>query len=144
MKKKFMKHAILEAFKSYKKGEIPVGAILVKNNKIIAKAHNNRQKRTNVLGHAEINVILKGAKKNKDWRLDDYELYCSLEPCLMCANVIKESRIKKVYYNLPRTNESTATFFLKNNIYVEQILINDNEYDEQNRYYLQNFFKKRR
>ena len=62
----------------------------------------------------------------------------------MCANVIKESRIKKVYYNLPRTNESTATFFLKNNIYVEQILINDNEYDEQNRYYLQNFFKKRR
>lgn len=90
-----MKLAILEAIKANKNDEVPVGAILVKNDVIISKGRNNRQKKKNVLGHAEINAIIKGAKKNKDWRLDGFELYCSLEPCPMCACFIKESRIKK-------------------------------------------------
>lgn len=139
-----MKFAIKEAVKAYKKNEIPVGAVLVKNNKIIAKSHNNRQRKMNVLGHAEINAIIKGAKKNGDWRLENFELYCSLEPCPMCACIIKESRIKKVYYNLSRNNNSTMDYFIKNNIDVEQIIINDGIFDEKNKFCLQNFFQKKR
>lgn len=144
MKKEIMKLAILEAIKANKNDEVPVGAILVKNDVIISKGRNNRQKKKNVLGHAEINAIIKGAKKNKDWRLDGFELYCSLEPCPMCACFIKESRIKKIYYNLPRKNDRTIEYFKKNNIKIEQITINDGIFDEQNKMILQNFFQKRR
>ncbi|MBE6156617.1 MAG: nucleoside deaminase [Firmicutes bacterium] len=90
--------AYKEAMKAYKKKEIPVGAVIVKNNKVIAKSRNNRQKRYNLLGHAEINCIVKAEKKLKDWRLDGCEMYVTLEPCDMCKFHIKEARIKKVHY----------------------------------------------
>lgn len=90
--------AYKEAVKAYKKREIPVGAVIVKNGVIIAKSHNNRQKKHNVLGHAEINVILKAEKKLKDWRLDGCTMYVTLEPCDMCKTIIKESRIDKVFF----------------------------------------------
>lgn len=92
---------INEAKKAFKKNEVPVGAIVVKENKIMAKAHNNRQKKCNVTGHAEINAIIKAEKKLKDWRLDGCELYVTLEPCDMCKKIIEESRINNVYYMLP-------------------------------------------
>jgi len=87
--KDFFDVALLEAQKAFKKGEIPVGAVIVKDNKIIAKSHNNRQKKFNVYGHAEINCIIKAAKKIKDWRLDDCEMYVTLEPCDLCKNYRK-------------------------------------------------------
>jgi len=91
-----------EAKKAYKKGEVPVGAVIVKNNKIIAKSHNNRQQKHNVFGHAEINCILKASKKTRDWRLNGCDLYVSLEPCEICKNIITESRINNVYFLLER------------------------------------------
>lgn len=94
----YMNIAYKEALKAYKKKEIPVGAIIVKNNKIISKAHNDRQKRFNILGHAEIKSILKAEKKLKDWRLDECEMYVTLNPCKMCKMLISESRLKKVIY----------------------------------------------
>ena len=100
MNEKYMKVAYKEALKAYKKKEIPVGAVIVKDNKIIAKSHNNRQKKYNVLGHAEINAILKTEKKLRDWRLDGCILYVTLEPCQLCQKVIEESRIDQVIYLL--------------------------------------------
>ncbi len=105
--KDFMTLAFEESIKANKKNEIPVGAIIVRNNKVISKSHNNRQKKYNVLGHAEINAILKAEKKIKDWRLDDCDLYVTLEPCDMCISIIKESRIKNVYYLAKNTNKSS-------------------------------------
>ena len=109
----YMNVALKEAIKASKKLEIPVGAVVVCNNKIIAKAHNNRQNNYNVLGHAEINAIIKASKKLKDWRLDICDLYVTLYPCEMCKIIIKESRISKVYYLLDKFEdvEKDANYF---------------------------------
>ena len=98
MNEKYFKMAYKEAVKAYKKGEVPVGAVIVKNNKVISKSNNNRQKKHNLLGHAEINCILKAEKKLKDWRLDGCDLYVTLEPCNLCNICIRESRINNVFF----------------------------------------------
>ena len=95
----YMKIALLEAKKSLKYGDVPVGAIIVKNDKIVAKAYNEKEKKKNAIKHAEIIVIEKACKKLKTWHLDDCDLYVTLEPCLMCCGAIIQSRIKNVYYS---------------------------------------------
>ncbi len=84
--------------KAIKHNEVPVAAILVNNNKIIAKSYNKVEKNNSVLNHAEINVIKKANKRLNNWRLDNCELYITLEPCEMCKSIIKKSRINKVFY----------------------------------------------
>ena len=95
---KYMEIAIKEAKKAQKKGDVPVGAIIVKENKIISKAYNKKEKNKNAVLHAEIIAISKACKKLKTWRLDNCELYITLEPCMMCSGAILQSRIKKVIY----------------------------------------------
>ena len=97
MQEKFMKEALKEAKKAYEKLEIPVGAVIVKDGKIIARAHNQKETKFDTTKHAEILVIQKASKKLKSWRLLDCEMYVTLEPCSMCAGAIINSRIKKVY-----------------------------------------------
>ena len=97
MQEKFMKEALKEAEKAYKKLEVPVGAVLVKDGKIIARGHNQKETKTDTTKHAEIIAIQKASKKLKAWRLLDCEMYVTLEPCAMCAGAIINSRIKKVY-----------------------------------------------
>lgn len=97
MKEKFMKEALKEARKAYEKEEVPVGAIIIKNNKIIARAHNLKESKKNTICHAEILAITKASKKLEAWRLEDCEMYVTLEPCSMCAGALIQSRIKKVY-----------------------------------------------
>ena len=94
----YMKLALEEADKAFSNGEIPVGAIIVKNDKIISRAYNTRESGKNAMGHAEINAINKACEKLESWRLDDCEIYVTLEPCPMCAGAIISSRIKKVIY----------------------------------------------
>ena len=84
--------------KAIKEDEVPVGAIIVKDNKIISKAYNKTNKSNNILDHAEIIAIKKASKKLNNWRLDDCTLYISLEPCDMCKEIIKKSRINNVIY----------------------------------------------
>ena len=96
-KEHYMKQAIKEAEKAYKKLEVPVGAIIVKDGKIIARAHNQKETKTDTTKHAEILAIQKASKKLKSWRLIDCEMFVTLEPCTMCAGAIINSRIKKVY-----------------------------------------------
>lgn len=93
---KFMELALNEAKKAYSKKEVPVGAVIIKDDVIIAKAHNLREQKHTSLAHAEILAIEKACKKLKSWRLDGCIMYVTLEPCLMCAGAITQSRIKKV------------------------------------------------
>lgn len=88
--------------KAYLKNEVPVGAFIVFNNKIISKGYNKRSKNNDIMGHAEIIAIKKAAKRLHDWRLSECDLYVSLEPCNMCKEIIKQSRIKNVYYLLDK------------------------------------------
>ena len=96
-KEKFMKEALKEAKKAYEKLEVPIGAVIVKDNKIIARGHNLKEEKQSTIKHAEIIAIEKASKKLNNWRLSDCEMYVTLEPCPMCAGAILNSRIKKVY-----------------------------------------------
>lgn len=97
MEEKFMKAALKEAKKAYEKLEVPVGAVIVKDEKIIARAHNLKETKYDTTKHAEILAIQKASKKLNSWRLIDCEMYVTLEPCSMCAGALINSRIKKVY-----------------------------------------------
>ena len=97
MEEKFMKEALKEAQKAKDKLEVPVGCVIVKDGKIIARAHNQKETRKDTTKHAEILAIEKASKKLEAWRLIDCEMYVTLEPCSMCAGAIINSRIKKVY-----------------------------------------------
>ena len=94
---KFMKEALKEAQKAYEKLEEPVGAVIVKDGKIIARAHNQKETKKDTTKHAEMLAIQKASKKLESWRLIDCEMYVTLEPCSMCAGAIINSRIKKIY-----------------------------------------------
>lgn len=98
MPEKFMKAALKEAQKAYDKLEVPVGCVIVKDGKIIARAHNLKETKTDTTKHAEILAIQKASKKLKSWRLLDCDMYVTLEPCSMCAGAVINSRIRKVYY----------------------------------------------
>lgn len=91
-----MKEALKEAKKAYGKLEVPVGAVIVKDGKIIARAHNIKEEKKDTTKHAEILAISKASKKLDSWRLTDCEMYVTLEPCSMCAGALIQSRIKKV------------------------------------------------
>ena len=127
------------ALESYEKDEIPVGAIVVKNNEIIGFGINNREKDNSVIGHAEINAIEMACKSVGDWRLDGCVMYVTLLPCMMCAGAIIESRIKKVYYLCDRTN---VCFESKKYINVEKI--NDKTLEKKCLNLLQLFFENKR
>ena len=98
MQRKFMKAALKEAKKAYEKLEVPVGCVIVKDGKIIARAYNLKESKTDTTKHAEIIAIQKASRKLQSWRLIDCDLYVTLEPCAMCAGAIIQSRIKNVYY----------------------------------------------
>ncbi|MBP5835972.1 nucleoside deaminase [Candidatus Phytoplasma meliae] len=94
----FMKAALQEARKAYLKEEVPVGAVVVLNDKIIARAHNNRHQKNFFFGHAEFLALIKANKKLKTRRLNDISVYVTLEPCLMCIGALIQAGVKKLYY----------------------------------------------
>lgn len=119
MNLKYMDIAFKEAEKAYKRGEVPVGAVVVKNNKILAKAFNKKERTCCSIDHAEIIAIRKASKKLKNWRLDDCDIYVTLEPCPMCASAIKQARIKNVYSAISNRD-------VNNNILIKKIFEADN------------------
>ena len=96
MEEKFMKEALKEAKKAYNKLEVPVGAVIVKNGKIIARGYNQKETKTDTTKHAEIIAIQKASQKLKAWRLLDCEMYVTLEPCMMCTGAIIQSRMSRL------------------------------------------------
>ena len=121
---KYINEILRLADKADMNDDVPVGAIVVLNNKIIGRGYNKKNKTKKVIDHAEIIAINKASNKLRDWRLDNCELYVTLEPCNMCKEVIKQSRIKKVNYlvNSSFNNENNR------NIEYEQIDYKNAEY----------------
>lgn len=93
---KYMRAALREAKKAAAIGDVPIGCVIVQNEKIIARGYNRRNADKNTLSHAELTAIKKASKKTGDWRLEDCVLYVTLEPCQMCAGAIVQSRIPRV------------------------------------------------
>lgn len=133
----YMNIAIKEANKALKHNEVPVGAIIVKNNKIISKAYNKRETKKNIINHAEILAISKACKKLKNWRLNDCTIYITMEPCMMCSGAIEQSRINKIVYGVDNENYG----YIKN-IKCKQIISHVCEQECRN--IVQSFFKKKR
>lgn len=98
---KFMLEALKEAELASLEDEVPIGCVIVKDDQIISRAHNERDKSHNPLGHAEILAIKKASEVLNDWQLVNCELYVTVEPCIMCGGAIIQSRIKKVVYGAP-------------------------------------------
>ena len=98
MNEKYMRLALKEAKKAYKRGETPIGAVIVRNGEIISRGYNKRETKKNALLHAECIAIDRACRKLGGWRLPGCELYVTLEPCPMCAGAILNARIEKVYF----------------------------------------------
>lgn len=145
--KKYMYEALKEAKIAYDLGEVPVGAIIVYKNKIIARAYNRKEIDKNAVNHAEILAIQQACELIGDWRLNKCELYVTLEPCLMCAGAILQSRIGTLIYGA-----SNDKFGYVNSI--DKILSNQKNNHivkiisgieiEKSQFLLQNFFKNKR
>ena len=131
----YMSIAIKLAQKANKSGDVPVGTVIVKNNKIIAKAYNKIEKLKDSTKHAEMIAISKASKKNKSWRLDECTLYTTMEPCLMCCGAIQKSRIKKVVYGIKNENHGYSKILKK-------IQIQEGICEKEIKKIVQKFFKK--
>ena len=107
-KEDYMRLALEQAKKAYKNQDVPVGAIIVKDNKVIAKAYNKKERKQNAILHAEILAINKACKKLKSFRLEGSTMYVSLEPCPMCSGAIIASRLDKVVFGAPDNNYGCA------------------------------------
>ena len=143
----FMKQALNEANKAYNRGEVPVGCVIVKDDKVIARAYNKRDQKKDVLGHAEIEAIQKATKKLNAWILEDCTIYVTLEPCLMCAGAILQSRIKRLVYGAKEPKfgavESVAKV-LDNDAWNHKIEVTGRILEEESSKLLKSFFQKLR
>lgn len=147
MNEKFMIMAINEAKKAEKLGEVPVGAVIVKDNVVIAKAYNKKEKMQSVTKHAEIIVVEKASKKLKNWRLDDCDIYITLEPCPMCASAIKQARIRQIYYglsNYDKNNKNIIDIILGKDKNNKSCKVDCGYFEKEIEYMLKSFFKNQR
>lgn len=115
MKYKYMNEALKQAKKAYKKGDVPIGTIIVKDNKIIAKAYNKKEKNKIATSHAEIIAINKACKKLRTWHLENCILYTTMEPCMMCTGAILQSRIENICYGISNKSFGAIHNLKKNN-----------------------------
>ena len=146
MEEKFMKEALKEAKKAYDKLEVPVGAVIVKDGQVIARAHNLKETKLDTTNHAEILAIQKASKKLKSWRLIGCEMYVTLEPCAMCTSAIAHARISKLYigsFNRDMGACGSILNLLDYKMFNAEVQINWN-YDEECSKILAEFFNSKR
>ena len=143
---KYMKLALKEAERAYKKSEIPIGAVIIKNDKVIAKAHNLKESKKQCTKHAEIIAIEKASKKLNNWRLLDCTMYVTMFPCPMCASAINQARISKlVYGTVPEyVNKNLTDTILNDKNYGLPVEIVDNILSDECLKLIQKFFVKKR
>lgn len=108
MNEKYMYMALEQAKLAYYEGEIPIGVIIVKDDRVIARAYNKKEKSNCAIYHAEMLAIVEATKILNNWRLEDCDIYVTLEPCPMCASAIKQSRIKNVYAALSNSDKKNT------------------------------------
>ena len=144
MDEKFMKEALKQAKKAYDIGEVPIGCVIVFEDKIISRAYNKRNNNKSTLAHAELIAIDKASKKMGDWRLEECTMYVTLEPCQMCAGAIVQSRMEKVVIGAMNKKAGCAGSIL-NLLQVEefnhQVEIITGVLEEECSAILQDFFK---
>lgn len=142
----YMAIALQLAKKAERKGDVPVGAVIVKNDKIISKAYNRKQKYNNAIMHAEVIAINKACKKLKTYRLNDCQMYVTLEPCPMCAGAIISARIGKLYFGAydPKAGCCGSVYNLMEGNFNHKPQVEGGILKEQCGKILTNFFKKRR
>ena len=142
----FMDIALIEAEKGKEIGEVPVGAVIICEGKIIARAHNLKEVLNDVTAHAEILAIKKASEKLKNWRLSKTEMYVTLEPCPMCASAITQARIDKVYIGTfdPTAGACGTIINLAQNNRLDTFFDIEWCYDERCSDILKDFFKERR
>lgn len=147
MNKDFFDLAYKYSLKAFDLNEVPIGAVIVKNNNVISFGYNNKESNHSVFGHAEIMAIRNAEIKLNNWRLEDCDIYITLDPCPMCASAIKQSRIKNVYSALSNSDSNNTKI-------IKQIFMSDltnpgvnfisNLDIERTRALLNCFFKERR
>lgn len=121
----FMQLAVAQARIAAKHGEVPIGCVIVKDGKVIAKGYNQRERKRNCLWHAEIVALNRACRKLKSWRLSDCEMYVTLEPCQMCMGAIINARLRKVYFGAESTTDLNwqTVAELQPNIEAQNILV---------------------
>lgn len=139
MKNNFMKIALQEAEIGFDNQEIPVGCVVVKDGVVLSSSHNRKEDSKNAIMHAEIIAIEEACHILNSWRLDECELYVTLEPCMMCMGAILESRIKKVYFGAKNNSEQMYDFD-RISKYVDMYNLKDSECSK----ILSDFFKNKR
>lgn len=140
---KYMSIALKEAYNSLKTNDIPIGAVIVLNDKIIAKAHNTKDSKNISTHHAELLAIEKACKKLKTWHLDNCILYTTCEPCMMCMGAIIQSRIKTIVYSTK--NDNFGVLESKNTIFDEsKYIVRSGILEEEATILLKDFFKNKR
>ena len=146
MEEKFMREALKEAKKAYDKLEVPVGCVIVKDGKIIARGHNVKETKKDTTKHAEMIAIQKASKKLDSWRLLDCEMYVTLEPCSMCAGAIIASRIKKLYIGTmdSKTGACGSVLNLMEYNFNHKVEVENGIMQKECEYILKDFFKKLR
>ena len=145
--KKWMQIAIQEAIKAEKEGEVPVGAVLVKDGLLIAKAHNQPISKNDATAHAEIQLIRAAGKKLKNYRLTETSLYVTLEPCAMCLGAIMHARIKRIVYGAQDPKAGickSSDNLIDANCFNHKINITGGVSERKCSQLLQTFFKSRR
>jgi len=143
---KFMKAAYKEAKKAEFENEVPVGAVVVYQNKVIARAYNKREQMQSFHAHAEFLAMMKAAKKIGSWRLEDCDVYVTMEPCQMCAGAMIQSRIKNLYYGAkdPKAGAVGSVLNLMEIPFNHQINVVSGMMAEESQELLKSFFKKLR
>ena len=144
---KFMRQAIKQAQRAESIDEVPIGAIIVLDGKVIARAYNRKERDNLSTSHAEILAINKASKKLKSWRLDNAEMYVTLEPCPMCAGAIVGARIKKLYFGAYEKKSGSAVS--KFSVLTESGLNHTTDFEggvleEECSNIIKNYFKKKR
>ncbi len=147
MNRKFLDMAFELAEKAYDLNEVPIGAVIIKNDEVIGCGYNQKESTNSVLKHAELIAIEEASKNLNNWRLDDCDIYITLDPCPMCASAIKQARIKNVYSALNNTDDSYLEIinkiFVGDNTNPSVNFISNLDVDK-SKNLLNSFFKKQR
>lgn len=147
MNLKFLDLAFDCAKEAEKLNEVPIGAVIVKDDIVISKGYNKKESEKSVFSHAEINAIKEASEKLNNWRLDNCDIYVTLDPCPMCASAIKQSRIKNVYSACENSNSNNIQILnsiFKNNDINSSVNFVTNLNVEKSKKILNNFFKEQR
>lgn len=147
MNSKFMKLAFDEAMKAFDIGEVPIGAVIVHNNEVVAKSFNTKEVDNCCISHAEIKAIEQASKILHNWRLEECDIYVTLDPCPMCASAIKQARIKNVFSacsNSDSNNELIINSILKSDNVNPTVNFISNIDPRRSKGILSKFFKKQR